>query len=631
MAILAGPVSRTIGLTIIATLLLCQPKLRGASEKYVILAEHSKSEYKIAISPLASEVEKFAAAELQKYLNRITGATLPVTIGRTTGKAILVGRAFAPAEAVNDSTLGFDGFIIDTKPEAIVLAGVNGRATLFSVYAFLEKMGCRWFAPNFDFYHKAQGEYVPKLDVLRAPIETAVVKPSMKYRKEDIGEGRTHTLSNLRQIIDWMPKVRMNVFMSPLDYGGRGTVVWDNWRLDLIPELKKRGLLVEIGGHGYQNFLPQAKYFAKRSEWFGMVDGKRSSDERLVFESSNPDAMAEFLRNIEAYLRGHPEVDIFDLWPPDGAKWSESPESVALGSPTRRHALIVNAVAKMVKREFPRLVVEFLAYADYIVPPKDVVFEDNTTLDFCPISRSFQTPLWADQNEINRQYSQALDQWLRRDVFKGNIAIYTYYRKYAWRSLPIVIPRLIAQEIKHYQAVGVNGMSIYSEPGNWFTFELNNYIISRATFDSNLDADQVLLDYAQKRFAPASNPIFQYFQIIETVAPALCRIPGTVVHDQHDLERGKEELGRAADLLKQAAQLSTGDDGVSELVTKLQRELEYASNDLQIRLVAWRISRGSTWRDEAVEMVPLLKQRRDLLQANEHLGIFVIDPTYIVF
>ena len=43
--------------------------------------------------------------------------------------------------------------------------------------------------------------------------------------------------------------------MIPFNYQGDGKVQWDNWREALTPELKKRDMLVEVGGHGYQNFL----------------------------------------------------------------------------------------------------------------------------------------------------------------------------------------------------------------------------------------------------------------------------------------------------------------------------------------------------------------------------------------
>ena len=56
---------------------------------------------------------------------------------------------------------------------------------------------------------------------------------------------------NLRQMVEWMPKVGYNILVCPLDYGGNGRVRWDQWRAELTPELKKRGIMIEVGGIGY--------------------------------------------------------------------------------------------------------------------------------------------------------------------------------------------------------------------------------------------------------------------------------------------------------------------------------------------------------------------------------------------
>ena len=54
--------------------------LYSGSEKaeHYILASGKKSVYRIAIDPMASESEKWAAVELQHWLKEITGAELPV-------------------------------------------------------------------------------------------------------------------------------------------------------------------------------------------------------------------------------------------------------------------------------------------------------------------------------------------------------------------------------------------------------------------------------------------------------------------------------------------------------------------------------------------------------------------------
>ena len=158
----------------------------------------------------------------------------------------------------------------------------------------------------------------------------------MAYRKLDVEEGRTHTIGNLREMIEWMPKVRLNVLQVPLNYQGAGRVCWDNWREALTPEMKKRGVLIEVGGHGYQNFLSArtdgGALFREHPDWFGQDrNGVPDTTMRVVFNTSVPAAVNYFLKGVERYLRAHPEIDIFDCWPPDVAKWAQT-SSAGAGS-----------------------------------------------------------------------------------------------------------------------------------------------------------------------------------------------------------------------------------------------------------------------------------------------------------
>src|SRR5262249_12639663 len=133
------------------------------------------------------------------------------------------------------------------------------------------------------------------------------------------------------------------------------------------------------------------------------------------------------------------------------------------------------------------------------------------------------------------------------------------------------------------------------------------------------------------RFGPAADPLLQYLKIMETVGPDVLRIPGTVANDPQDIRNGLQQFDRASVLLKQAEQLARGDTRILMLVTKFQRDLEYATNDLQIRLAGWNLFKGPTFSDSAPEMSSLLKQRRELLENNKGQGLFVIARPHVLF
>lgn len=573
----------------------------------VTLVRSGKPAAQIVVRPDAAELERFAAGELQRYVKKMSGVELPI-VSKPAKGATAIYLEDAPGRATDALD---DSFQIRIQGTRIRLQAHNPRARLFATYALLERLGCRWYAPRFSFYAEGQAERVPRVATLTLKDAVIAERPALCYRAKYVEEGRTHTPENLPALVDWMAKTRQNVFSCPLDYGGNGRVRWDRFREQLIPELKKRGLLIEVGGHGYQNFLPAERYFDEHPEWFGLDEqGRRSRARNRVFETANPAAIAEFTRNVLAYLRAHPEIDIFDLWPPDGARWSEDQAGKALGEPPVRHARVVNHVAAVVARELPHVTVEFIAYQNYLTPPTDIAFAPNTLVGFCPISQSFTTPINDPTNAVNKGYWDALQEWKGRADVAGRLYLYSYYRKYAWQSLPVLIPHAIEREVRSYREVGVAGLSSYSEPGDWLTYELQHLALARAAWDPEFKAEAFVRDYCRDRFGDAAAPMRRFYSLVEASVPQAAAIPGTPSPSPDALTRHLQALDEAKAMLVQAKRQLAGDGQRTDLIERLGVALEYARFEL------WR--RAAPGRDEEAS-----KQLAALLEAHQNRGMFV--------
>ena len=563
----------------------------------------------------ANEVERFAGEELSRYLEKMSGKRFTIADGAAPASAIVIERA-------TDEN-GEDGFSLVRRQDHLVLAPTTRRSTLYAVYGLLERLGCRWFAPNFAFYGSASGEYVPRVDSLSVDELDVSEKASFRWRKKYVEEGHTHTTENLKQMIDWMAKARMNVFDCPIDYQHQGKTRWDNWRAELIPELRKRGILIEVGGHGYPNFLPADRYFDAHPEWFGMLKGERSRAPNLVFSTANDAAVREFIANLTGYLKAHPEVDIFDCWPPDGARWSEAPEDVALGNPTERHMLLLSRVARALAPEFPQLKLQFIAYSNYLTPPEVNHPPANLVMDFCPIDRSFESPLFEEKTETNKKYFEALKGWTNGIIAPQSVTLYSYITKYAWRSLPILIPHMIAAESQRYREMGLGGWATYSEPAGWATFELDHYMVGRFAWNASLDADKEIAEYTRARYGKAAGPVAKYLAIVEQVVPHAVGIPGTeldVVKQRPLISR----FGASAKLLDEAKQLAGSDAGLATLLDQLDGSRRYTANEMQIRLLLLQAAKGQG-RPPYNELEKLLGERRRIIQEYSTKG--VIDGT----
>jgi hypothetical protein len=485
--------------------LACAAGVTGAAEppppSRVVIATGGSAQYAVQLPADASEPRRYAASQLAGYLERLSGAKFDAQPAPATPKQIVFETG-----AKLGAQLGDDAYAIAVRGEQIVLAGDTDRAVLFAVYDLLERLGCRWLAPQFDFY-KGEAEVVPSVPELVLQLEKPVVveRPDFKIRKLDVEEGRSHTTDNLKQLVEWAPKLRYNTLMVPRDYGGRGRVTWDQWREAITPEAKKRGLIIEVGGHGYENFLnakmQDGKLFADHPEWFGKDDaGKRSKLQKRVFCTSNENAVAFVTRGVIEYLNAHPEIDVFELWPPDGAEWCTCDACKALGEPQDRQALLVNHVQAAVDKAKPGVRLEIIAYSKALLPPTRVKLDPRILVDYCPINQCFEVPINDPSSTRNVDYVRALTAW--REQFPGDIGLYSYYRKYAWKSLPALIPHYMQADLRYYQSLKppLAAVMIYGEPGDWGTYELNHISLGRLGWDADANMEMIVKAYCAARY-----------------------------------------------------------------------------------------------------------------------------------
>lgn len=127
--------------------------------------------------------QSFAVDELQKYLKQITGCKLPIAEYAAKGNALVVGLrddlTEADRRALPPAAQGHDGYALVVTPRRIILAGENGRATIYAVYELLEQIGCRWFYPTHD---PKDPEVVPRIANLKIPVGARAIASPIPYR-----------------------------------------------------------------------------------------------------------------------------------------------------------------------------------------------------------------------------------------------------------------------------------------------------------------------------------------------------------------------------------------------------------------------------------------------------------------
>jgi len=561
----------------------------------------------------ATEVEIFAAEELQRYIQLMSSAKLQIRrdgdeIG---GRMILVGgsltncrtRSLEEAE-VDWSFLGHDEFIVKTVGENLILAGSNSRGTLYSVYAFLERLGCRWFYPD--------EEIVPYKRTIKIQSLNSVERPSLKYRGFFPLPLPMRDLPWLRKLIDWTTKNRMNLFSthSAEVFGCQ----WEKVRRRLIPELKKRGMMIKAGGHCYAFFLPPDRYFEEHPEWFSLVKGKRVPN-NICF--SNEEGVSTLKSNVLRYLEDHPEVDLIAIWPNDVPTLCECDKCRML-SPSDHVLRLVNRVSKAVHEAKPSIKVEHIAYWNYLVPPVLTTPERNVTVLFAARGRNYSYPFnhcdwgeWRDYvykhyppfpNDHNLSAFVVSDcrPYLRRWLEicgENDLYMHEYIVDNVLQDgMAPPMPHLIRADLRFYKEVGVRGVhpemtSIYY----WWPNCLTWYALFKLAWNVEADLEGLLDDYYQQCWGKARAPIRMFFEEIEHIMPDwIARVrqrwrrdlysggyPPSVLREEEEYHQQNLKRLRSCERhLKEAEELAD-DEAVLNRVRKARLWLEYITKRMK--------------------------------------------------
>ncbi len=203
----------------------------------LVLIDRRHTSYRIVLVSNGAEPDQFAAQELAEYLKQIGNVALPANGSR--GTALHVGERNAD---VDHALAGrrVDSFTILTSGPDVYLTGNTPRATLYAVYYFFEKfLGCGWLQPGDDA--------VPKREVVSMPdFIHEVEEPAFVHRSVNL---YPYFPSRSIPRVDWAAKTRLNW----IHFCTNGSNHWDAFdsRNTFLPEVRKRGLRLNYGGHTF--------------------------------------------------------------------------------------------------------------------------------------------------------------------------------------------------------------------------------------------------------------------------------------------------------------------------------------------------------------------------------------------
>ena len=454
-----------------------------------------------------SENARIAAADLQKYLEQITGAKLPIATDENppAGALILVGRSrltdrIPGLEIPTGKTknLREEGFVMQTDSDQLVLAGNDVEpyyGTRYAVAEFLHRLGVRWFMPG------EMGQVVPKMASVSVGPMRVVERPDFPVRNFwEHARGQMGA-----ECEEWKIHNKMNPRATDVAFG--------------VP-----------GDSSVQGYLPKDQ-FAAHPDWFTLErDGKRTNAHPCT---TSEGMIQHFVNRIKADARAGKPISAFA--PDDGLPrcWcdrcakignsfdgygSNNRDPVPDSSASNEWFYFVNRILTEVNKEFPDHMISTNGYANRDVPPEapaDMLFnpKGNLTVMFanicaCTIHAYDDPKCW----QMQRQ-GQMIQQWCK---LSDKVWMYNYnYTMLVNRGTITPMVHRLRRNMPLLKRWGVIGFHDQDE-ADWAMSGLTTRLVrARLEWDSKADVDAILEDFYVKWYGRAAAPMKAYYQALE--------------------------------------------------------------------------------------------------------------------
>ncbi len=546
----------------IVSILFCLGNIFAGNIKIV---KNGEPEMSIVVSETAVEPVKEAADELQKYIEKTTGAKLPI-VNKAAGKAIYVGESdYTQKLGLTNDSFKKQEYLIKANDGNLILMGrdesnrdnaklighsfnskrfFQATGTLYAVDDFLEKFcGVRWYMIG-DL-----GEVIQPTQTLKIPSDTNIRRmPCTKFRS-------LFALNNIPKSLHYwnykQPKKRPE---STIPF--KDVFAW--------------GRRMKVGGLAFAANHNQGNYrtrFANKKEWFANHSNRIGN--QLCY--SNPQVLAQVVSDARSFFNGSADLKLgrsnignyFSVMPQDTEAWCTCPKCEAQYKPKTEKKFhngsksyyvwnFVNKVAKEVKKTNPGKYIGCCAYWDYRDCPESMEIEDNVAVLFTKSYAGFGN---------RKSYNDAWGQIAKWQKKVKELYFWDYYLfpcLQAMDRFPNISPYLVAEEIGRMKKFDIRG-GMMAQLDEWFwrspaMDHLRVYVTMKLLDNWNLDINQLMNEYFRLFYGPAEKPMKKYWLLLDkiyrrkSISQEGAEIDWTVICPESDIRKLSnflEEAGKA--------------------------------------------------------------------------------------
>ncbi|MFW5682338.1 MAG: DUF4838 domain-containing protein [Phycisphaeraceae bacterium] len=459
-----------------------------------------------------------AADELQNYLEKITGAKIPMvaTLEEAGDKPAIVLEVIDGDRLphASDADTGAHAYHIKTNGDRLHLRAANGLALYNAVYGLLEDHLDVGFY-TYEYSRHAQGvsryqgpgyEVIPEQPTLTLGDLDDFQEPSMATR-------------GLIFRMGGYPWILKNRAIGRGDSTSGALASGHNMYSLLPPKDKKRGDRVIAEG-----------LFDEHPEIYPMnTEGEREPDMWNMSFDFTAEAFPELMA--KAIIGDRPEdFDGFvNAGQGDGFAPSHDPETRKLvhkhqaESAAMIHGL--NKTLEIIEKTHPNLKVITFCYFGSLKAPENMEVHPNLWINV--VSSDMSANAAGDQmgliegNPANAQYAKAIKDWA--EIAPGRVTVWHWdtYRP-EWPSMFYVGPNM-----KYMHEAGVYGVNPQTTGGPWFY--MLNWLYMKLAWDVDADADALIDKYLRDVYSEEAAPYMrQYMELAQQAYEDALHVPSAV-------------------------------------------------------------------------------------------------------
>jgi hypothetical protein len=441
-----------------------------------------------SIAVMAGGPAAAAAAHLQQFIERATGAQLPIVQGQITAPAIVLGDCDAAAAlGLVGGQMPVEGFAIKSAPDHIFLVGndapvgpgATSQGTLWAAIEFLERfVGVRWYFPG------ELGQSVPWADTLR--LDPVWLSDAPAFRKREIWPPVS------------IPSNGTGTQLQPLHTFLRAANSWPNQLVVHSP-----------------NWAPVAEYKEQRPEVFQLRSDNTRDFSMLCY--GNRRTLDTYLENIARAVAGETpayiglngravtvspaDAEIACYCPDCRRMWNS--EGGQYGSASRIVGQFAADLGREVKQRWPDLTVLYLPYLNYTLPPAGVEFPDNVEVQLCgmPGLAMYKEPAIAASEQAT------IDSWIRltgRPIQNWHYSCWPANRTKAAYQYPHVVKAFYQANRDKTVGTFING-----ETDHWPRQNISLYCWMKTLWDPDFDVEAATDEFCRRMFGPAAGTMRQ--------------------------------------------------------------------------------------------------------------------------